>query len=287
MNKKALWLLLNTLMALSLVAAACGPAAVEEKKPAPPVEEKKPVPVVEEKKQEVVEKEVVKSGSEAPKYGGTLNLVLTGDILNFDSSYATAGNAATIELTNQELWAGDWAKGPAGGYGAKDTDWGDDYDVFDLKTGHLAESVKWTADEAKNQGTIIYQVRQGVHWGLNSASEASRLVGGRELTPEDVISELKRSTTDPKSYNYRGVLAMRNAQITKTGPWEVTVRVPLEALISAISRLGDALYLHPPEVILKYGSAENWKNAVGTGPFMLTDYVGGSAAILTRTPITG
>ena len=37
-----------------------------------------------------------------------------------------------------------------------------------------------------------------------------------------------------------------------------------------------------PEVIQKYGNQLNWRNSVGTGPFVLTDFVSGSQATLTR-----
>jgi peptide/nickel transport system substrate-binding protein len=40
---------------------------------------------------------------------------------------------------------------------------------------------------------------------------------------------------------------------------------------------GGFLWTWPPEVINKYGDMKDWKNSSGTGPFMLTDYVSGSA----------
>ncbi|MBI2851040.1 MAG: ABC transporter substrate-binding protein [Chloroflexi bacterium] len=282
MSRTTPCLVVSCIMVLSLMIAACGPAVVEEKKQVPVVEEKKSVPVVEEKKPEVLEKEAAKPTAVAPKYGGVLTLSQAGDIGNFDSSQNTAGSGPTLNLSNQGLWAGDWAKGPAGGHGTNKTDWGDSYDLFGLKTGYLAEDTKWTADFEKNEGTIVYHIRQGVHWGLNRNLEASRLVGGRELTADDVISELKRATTWPKAYVYGTLPDLRNIPIAKTGPWEVTLKVPLNSLYAALARLGDALYLHPPEVVQKYGDASNWRNSVGTGPFMLIDWVPGSAAILTR-----
>ena len=40
----------------------------------------------------------------------------------------------------------------------------------------------------------------------------------------------------------------------------------------------------PPEVMQKYGDMTNWKNSVGTGPFMLTDWIPGSEAVYVRNP---
>ncbi|MBI2851191.1 MAG: ABC transporter substrate-binding protein [Chloroflexi bacterium] len=190
----------------------------------------------------------------------------------------------TIDLVNQGLWAGDWTKGAAGGSGTDETDWADNNDLPNLKAGVLAEGTKWTIDETKNEGTIVYQIRQGVHWALNPASEASRLVAGRELTVEDIIFHMKRVTTDTKAYLYASAPELRTANITKTGPWEVTVKVPLDATISAVSRFGDSIQLEAPEVVAKYGIQTTWRVSVGTGPFFITDYIAGSTLILDRNP---
>ncbi|MBI2851031.1 MAG: ABC transporter substrate-binding protein [Chloroflexi bacterium] len=283
MNKKVLWLVVSGFMALSLVAGACGPAAVEEKRPAPAAQEKQSVTVVEEKKQEVVAEKQAAS-PDKPRYGGTLRLGESTEPRSHDPLSKSSVDG-TILLINQPLWAGDWARGPAGGYGTSETEWDDrSFDNWDLKRGIIAESTKWTVDEAKNEGTIIYQVRQGVHFALNPASEASRLVGGREVTADDLVFHLKRNTTDSKAYVYSSNPELRAAVVTKTGPWEVTVKLPLDALISGISRFGDSTYLMAPEVVAKYPDRENWRNSVGTGPFMLTDYVPGSLITVVRNP---
>ncbi|MDP6501033.1 MAG: ABC transporter substrate-binding protein [Dehalococcoidales bacterium] len=278
MNRKISWMVMSGLMALSLVMAACGPAVVEEEKE----KEKKVVTAVEEKqkeeeqKEEAVEEEVV--DPDKPRYGGTLLLSRTSDPRTFDA----------LEPVQEPLWRGDWAKGMAGGYGTGETDWRTWNDIFELKKGALAESVEWTVDEEKDEGTIVYTIRQGVHWALNPDSEASRLVGGREVTADDIIFQLKRLQTDPKSYVYRVSPEVRDAKITKTGPWEITVEARLEDLVSTLSRLTNGFSARgkpvPPEVIEKYGDMEDWRNNVGAGPFFLKDYVAGSALLLDRNP---
>ena len=43
-------------------------------------------------------------------------------------------------------------------------------------------------------------------------------------------------------------------------------------------------WIYPPEVIKEHGDAHDWKNLVGTGPFMLTDAVDGSSYTFTKNP---
>ena len=115
-----------------------------------------------------------------------------------------------------------------------------------------------------------------MRYALNPKSEASRLVGGRELTADDVIFHLKLLITDPNAFVYQSTPGLRTANITKTAPWEITVKVTLEDLISAIDRFGDSAKLVPPEVVQRYGGQKSWRESVGTGAFMLTEYVAGS-----------
>ena len=38
----------------------------------------------------------------------------------------------------------------------------------------------------------------------------------------------------------------------------------------------------PPEVVKKYGNMDDWKTSVGTGPFILADFVSNSVTTLNR-----
>ncbi|MEK7353892.1 MAG: ABC transporter substrate-binding protein, partial [Chloroflexota bacterium] len=192
--------------------------------------------------------------------------------------------AGNTPITMQELWAGDWSKGPAGGYGTGETDWAHNADRFDRKVGLIAENTKWTFDIAKDESTIVYQIRRGIRYALNPNSEASRLVNGRELTADDVVFVMKQRIADPDSYVYRTNPEVRTANITKTGPWEVTVKLPAAALMSGLNRLNSTSGYYPPEVFQKYNKMAGWKDQVGTAAFMLTEYVPGSLITYTKNP---
>ncbi len=215
-----------------------------------------------------------KPAAQAPQYGGTLHLGISADVTTWDDATQGGPGGWDSLLTNQELWGGDWTKGPAGGNGTKDTDWGNTgYDTFKNKTGYIAESWQINVDAQNQQATVVYKIRPGIHWATNPNSPTSVQVGGRELTADDVLASMKQATTDSKAYVYRSNAELRNIDISKTGPMEITVKTPVANLVTALSRFGDALRIYPAEVRDKMA---DWKNRVGTGPFVLTDYVAGS-----------
>ena len=103
---------------------------------------------------------------EKPKYGGTLSITVAPAITVWDPTRQITG---IFSLYLNSLWEGDWTKGPAGGYGTKETDWGfGNNDIFDLKAGRIAESWKWSVDADKKEGTIVYQIRPGSALGARS-----------------------------------------------------------------------------------------------------------------------
>ena len=280
--KKVLWLVVSGLMALSLVMAACGPAATTPTTPTTPTAPTTPTvpttptaPVTEQPQQEAMN-----PASETPKYGGTLLRVLPSDPTSWGPF---PGQGATPQQL-QELWAGDWTKGNAGGYGTKETDWAQTVDRFDRKFGLIAEKTTWTFDVAKDQATIVYTIRQGIHYALNPASPASILVNGRQLTADDVVFDMQQRISDIGSYVYLTNPELRTANITKTGPWEVSAKVAASNLLTAINRFGSTSGYYPPEVFQKYNKMASWRDQVGTAAFMLTEYVPGSLITYTRNP---
>ncbi|MFC2057162.1 ABC transporter substrate-binding protein [Chloroflexota bacterium] len=277
MKKKIVWVVVSGLMALSLVMASCAPAVVEE-------EEEVIVEEEVEEEEVIVEEEVVAPGVEVPKYGGVLTVGQERDITRWDEVVGSPSQAFTQHVTNEDLWGGDWARGPAGGYGTNESDWSGHIYAGNLKDGRIAESWELPTKIEGEKGAIIFHIRQGVHWALNPDSEASRLVGGREVTADDVIFSLKQIITDRRAHIYRGNPELRVAEITSPEPWTVKVEVPWESFATAIERFGECVKMVPPEVVEEYGDMSDWKNSVGTGPFMLTDVVPGSSMMMVRNP---
>lgn len=195
------------------------------------------------------------------------------DPSGFDEAVSQHAGAYTLDLTNQELLTGDWAKGPAG---SGEADWAAQTILkISLDTGCLAQS--W---EIPQPGTMIFHIRQGVHFALDPENEASRLVNGREINATDIAATLNRYISTPKSPLSLG--DTRFATITAPDEWTVECELPLDSFSDMIILANYASSGMAPELVKKYGDLTDWKNNVGTGPFILTDYVAGSSATLVR-----
>ena len=145
-----------------------------------------------------------------PQYGGQISILTMEIVRAFDEVTGTHPAAHTLKLTNDELFRGDWTKGPAG---TNQVDWAvRGVGRLDLVAGNLAES--W---EIPEQGTIIFHIRQGVHWALNQSSEAIRLVAGREMTAEDVRFSLNEYATNKRAYLNNSVAGVKDAKVHCTG----------------------------------------------------------------------
>jgi peptide/nickel transport system substrate-binding protein len=212
-----------------------------------------------------------KPASDKPQYGGTLTVSQTSDITGFDEAYTAHNTIATIKLTNEELLTGDWTKGPAGTGQFQFISSG--ANRIDSKAGCLAES--W---ESPGVGHLVFHFRHGVDFALDPNSEASRIANGRELNAEDIVWNLNRLITTPTNYIRAGYPDMcRTVQITAPDKWTVDITCPTEYFADALTMLPDWSSIFPPEVIQKYTNVRDWRNNVGSGPFMMTDYVSGSS----------
>ena len=59
-----------------------------------------------------------------------------------------------------------------------------------------------------------------------------------------------------------------------------------EPRLGALAAILDdwAARIYPPEVIKEHGDVSDWRNLVGTGPFMLTDWTKDSSVIWDKNP---
>ncbi|MBI4283635.1 MAG: ABC transporter substrate-binding protein [Chloroflexi bacterium] len=215
--------------------------------------------------------------AEKPKYGGSLNILWTRDIGGFDR-YPVAGGGELADYVYDHFMDVDRTKGP---FGSGEYDYGAGEYAVEAYGPALAES--WKTPEV---GIWIFQMRRGVHWALNPNSEASRLMNGREFTADDAVFSVRRQMSPASSTSRTEPEMTRAVTIEKTGPWEVTLKTPVDVMLAwNYVAYGSVITMFvPPEVIQKYGDLMDWRNVVGTGPFMITDYTKDSVTTFTRNP---
>ena len=206
MKRKYIWLVVSCFMVAALLLASCAPAEEEEEVVTPgeeeevaPPEEEEVVPPGKEMVKVTLKKldgTTVELLKEKPKYGGVFTLTLSSDPTGFDEAYTASYMTFTLKFTNEELLTGDWTRGPAG---TGECTWLIVQFLPDCEIGGVAES--W---EIVDDRTVRFHIRKGIHFALNPDSEASRLVGGREMTAHDVVYSLKRHFLTPGMYVVSG-----------------------------------------------------------------------------------
>ena len=215
----------------------------------------------------------------APEYGGTITYGWGGRVGEITDPFFNGLEAGwLINGVNERLGYGNWAL---------------DRDTFDLRdelipmfayTGNLAES--W---ETPDPLTYVFHIRQGIRYALNPDSEASGLVNGREFTADDVVFTYQRNLglgdfterTERLGTAHKLPWASVDARDKYTVVMKMTKPV-VGGLHTILESVQD--WILPPEVIERYGDYKDWQNVVGTGPWMLTDYVEGASKSFIKNP---
>jgi peptide/nickel transport system substrate-binding protein len=265
MIKKVLWVLISCLMVLSLILASCGPKEEEEEEITPPPGE---------------EEEVTppttggnwwdKFGE--PEYGGTLNLAAGSLPTTFDpANFTTSRTNGFFD----QLFIWDWAV---------------DRELHPFKTlvvpikyirGLLVETWDW-----EDPQTLILNIRQDVYY------QDKPPANGRKLTAQDIEYHFDRALgtgsgfTEPNPSLINMLAAFE--KVTALDDYTVQVKFKSPSLINnwnGLTNPGNQVEIENPETIQQYGPLVNdWHYAVGTGPFILTDYITASTMTLTPNP---
>jgi len=219
----------------------------------------------------------------APEYGGTLTMSKSsGFPPTADPYFSTAwATHSMLHSVLEPLSIADWA------IDRDKFDWSS-YAVplFGLR-GALAES--W--DISPDGLTYTIHTRQGVYW------HDKRPVNGRELTADDVeytyhrnlgnrLTGTEFSEAEPTpGLSWDGWDTMPIESITATDKWTVVFKLTRPDNRALRSIIGNIIhFIVAREVIDEYGDMKDWRNVVGTGPWVLTDLVEGSSMTLTKNP---
>ncbi len=279
--KRLVWILVSCLMVLSLVIASCAP------KQAAKEEEVGEVTVVKAPEEKVAEEKVAAPAPEVPKYGGSITLAMTADVNDFLPWSLWA--SAPVQQCHEWVWNGDWAKGPAGGYGENIVAYEASTRVPGIQAYYLAEDIHWQIDPGGQTGTVFIKIKKGIRYGLDPNNPASVLVGGREVTVDDVIWNYDMRMNDPRAHPGAFIHAffpwMHGIHPVKIGPQELSLTFPIAQLLNGIMFLCDGSQIFPPELDTKYrAQASDWRSCVGAGPFMMKDYIPSNMIVVKRNP---
>jgi len=215
----------------------------------------------------------------APQYGGI-----------FTAGHTQAGSTGA---PNDPCFGNPWGPAAAVTERLGIGNWGIDRDVFDfgttltlsVLTGRLAESWVISPDGL----TFTFHIRQGVNW-QNKAP-----MNGREFTADDVVFNFHRmlglgdfteaGARDPSvgSAGAAALISIPFESVTATDKWTVVMKLKEPSLTALEVILNDPyVAILSPEVIEQHGDMQDWRNVVGTGPFMVTDVVEESSITWTK-----
>jgi len=219
----------------------------------------------------------VAPATDKPKYGGAFTIV-GPNILIFGAAVSNRGSGQAGYVLQQILTV-DRTTGPAG---SGQVDYSGGPTSYNDVVGFLAES--WKTPEI---GVWVLEIRKGVRFALDPTSAASRLANGREMTAEDVAYSIEYIRDTPSSWiQLAEPLLIKNTKVERTGPWQLTVRTPVNPANGYLWIMGGGGngYVWPKEVVQKYGTSNAWQDQVGTGPYILKDFVNDSSATYQRNP---
>ena len=217
-----------------------------------------------------------------PQYGGTLTVADTTDPGFWDPNQGSV--SASLEFCYiDSLFGANWTTDPAV-QNYQLTYWDESY-----VTGDLLQDWEFTSP-----GNLVMHVRQGVYW------QNLPPVNGREFKASDIVFHFDRACglgdgfTAPADPVYFASNTWDNTitSVSAKDDWTVVMTFSSlnpEFILENMQAPGAFCCIEDPEAVQAYTNAgnpelTNWHNAVGTGPFILTDFVDNSSATFIRNP---
>ena len=214
-----------------------------------------------------------------PQYGGTLTYLTNSDITTFNPGAVVCSgvNIPIASFEVEQILGIAFDKGPAG---TGETNFIGGVTDYRYLGGNICES--W---ETPAVGVWVLNIRQGIYWYNNPGQAASQLVGGRELTAEDVAYSIEYMRDNPTSSSMCSEpTLLQNCTVDRNSQWQITVNTPVAPTTGYLWIMGGGgvQYVWPKEFLQQYATSNNWYDVVGSGPYMMTDYVPSVAAKLVR-----
>ena len=212
----------------------------------------------------------------APQYGGSIAEAYVQEEPCMDTWIGVYCGRSSVNLVLEKMGIVDWA--------IDRDEWSlqSNYIPLSVVRGQLAESYDISPDGL----TYTFHIRPGVHW------QDKAPMNGRELVAEDIVFNFHRITGLGSGFTEKSEYAPNVAllpieSIEATDKYTVVFKLTelnLNALEFIYQESNEAAWIYPPEVIQEHGDAKDWRNLVGTGPYMLTDRAEGSSQTYTKNP---
>lgn len=261
--------ILAVVLICSLILGGCGEPTGKTTAPTTPPTtpaEKEMITITLEK----LDGTVVEKTVEKPQYGGTLTYAIgTGSDMYTPQAEILHrfGGTKVGGLTNEKLITGNFYRSQAGtdeftyNYGS--------FFPLEMQTGLLAESWEFVDHE-----TLRYHIRPGILWS-----------DGSEFTAHDVVNYY--------TWGYEDQLNKYGATIiTPEEAWPTSITALDDHTVEFKSRAaGELIYnldrfgrMWPIEFLENLSPETEWMESIGTGPFVVTEYVADGWTTLVRNP---
>ncbi|MBN1643397.1 MAG: ABC transporter substrate-binding protein [Dehalococcoidales bacterium] len=207
-----------------------------------------------------------------PEYGGSIVFPIAGEPRRWDPYIHEGGSEYVHKFIYETFAWGNWA--------ADRTVYPD---IFRVGLPPVSETIGCLAEswDLPDTNTIIINLRHGIHY------QNKPPVNGRELTASDVafcfnrllgLGEFTKPSTAISGLAYTKVTA-----VTVIDKYTIEIKHgPSAALWTALFAGGLADVIYTREAFT--AGLDDWKNAVGTGPFMINNIVASSYIELVKNP---
>jgi len=154
-----------------------------------------------------------------------------------------------------------------------------DYVPLKYYAGRLADSWEISSDWM----SYTFHIRQGACW------QDIPPMNGRQVTADDIAWSYNRElglAGFPKAPFASTSSFAYIVSATATDKYTVVFKSsqPSSEMLHALLDTNGPNQIMPREAVEKWGDVNDWRHQIGTGPFILTDYVSGSSITATRNP---
>ncbi len=209
-----------------------------------------------------------------PSYGSSITVRYAADPTSWDN-FNNEGLVTVMEAYQSRLFTDQWTMNP--------TQW--NYALVSWRPDSVNAGDLATTWDFPDPSTFEVHLRQGVYW-QNIAP-----ANGRQFVASDVVYNYDRlyalagfpgSPSQLTNAAYKKLISV-TATDNFTVVFKWSIPNPTFILSTMEAPLGAAVDVECPEAIQQFGTPmSSWHNAIGTGPFILTDFVDNSSATFAR-----